>query len=73
MAPPAVVALIGVGMLTSSGGDPTWGDALCIASAVLFGVHKWRSESVRASAPLQLFIRGGGAGLRHLGCGGLKA
>mmetsp|Transcript_20667 Transcript_20667/g.62280 ORF Transcript_20667/g.62280 Transcript_20667/m.62280 type:complete len:473 (+) Transcript_20667:213-1631(+) len=44
----AVVALIGVGMLTSSGGDPTWGDALCIASAVLFGVHKWRSESVTA-------------------------
>lgn len=47
----AVAALIGVGMLTNSGGDPTWGDALCIGSAVLFGVHKWRSESVTALIP----------------------
>lgn len=47
----AVAALVGVGMLTNSGGDPTWGDALCIVSAVLFGVHKWRSESVTAEVP----------------------
>lgn len=44
----AVTAIIGVGMLTSSGGDPTWGDALCIVSATLFGVHKYRSEIVTA-------------------------
>lgn len=47
----AVAALIGVGMLTNSGGDPTWGDAMCIGSAVLFGVHKWRSEAVTSQVP----------------------
>ena len=36
----------GVGLLTTSGVDPNIGDALCIGSATLFGVHKWRSETV---------------------------
>lgn len=34
--------------MTSSGADPNIGDALCILSATLFGVHKWRSETVTA-------------------------
>jgi drug/metabolite transporter (DMT)-like permease len=38
----------GVSLLTTSGGDPNWGDAVCILSAVLFGVHKWRSETITA-------------------------
>ncbi|KAK9806318.1 hypothetical protein WJX72_010202 [[Myrmecia] bisecta] len=39
-----VVALAGVGLLTTDGAEANVGDALCILSAVLFGVHKWRSE-----------------------------
>jgi drug/metabolite transporter (DMT)-like permease len=38
----------GVSLLTTSEGDPNWGDAVCIFSAVLFGVHKWRSETITA-------------------------
>lgn len=34
-----------MGLLTTSGADPNVGDALCIGSAALFGVHKWRSET----------------------------
>jgi predicted nicotinamide N-methyase len=37
-----------VGLLTTSGADPNVGDALCIGSAALFGVHKWRSETATA-------------------------
>lgn len=37
-----------MGLLTTSGVDPNIGDALCIGSATLFGVHKWRSEAVTA-------------------------
>lgn len=44
----AVGALFGVGLLTSSGADPNIGDAWCILSAILFGVHKWRSEAITA-------------------------
>ncbi|KAK9800334.1 hypothetical protein WJX73_004585 [Symbiochloris irregularis] len=44
----AVVALAGVGLLTTGGSGFTWGDALCIGSAVLFGVHKFRTETVTA-------------------------
>lgn len=33
-------------MLTTGGSGFTWGDALCIASAVLFGVHKFRTETI---------------------------
>ena len=36
----------GVGLLTTGGSGFTWGDALCITSAVLFGVHKFRTETV---------------------------
>ena len=41
-------ATAGVALLTTSGVDPNIGDALCIGSATLFGVHKWRSETVTA-------------------------
>mmetsp|Transcript_15861 Transcript_15861/g.30385 ORF Transcript_15861/g.30385 Transcript_15861/m.30385 type:complete len:435 (+) Transcript_15861:160-1464(+) len=39
-----LVALVGVGLLTTSGGSFCAGDAWCIAAAVLFGVHKFRTE-----------------------------
>lgn len=42
----AAVALLGVGCLTTSGSDPNIGDLWCIISAILFGVHKWRSEAL---------------------------
>ena len=35
----------GVGLLTTSDATPTIGDGLCVLSAVLFGVQKWRSET----------------------------
>lgn len=38
-------------MLTTAGGAPNYGDAVCVASAVLFGVHKWRSECVTTGIP----------------------
>eukprot|EP01023_Acetabularia_acetabulum_P024822 TRINITY_DN2388_c0_g1_i3.p1 TRINITY_DN2388_c0_g1~~TRINITY_DN2388_c0_g1_i3.p1 ORF type:complete len:415 (-),score=76.07 TRINITY_DN2388_c0_g1_i3:3178-4422(-) len=44
----AVVAIFGVGLLTTSGGDFSVGDAWCIASAILFGVHKFRTETITA-------------------------
>ncbi len=43
-----MVIVAGVGLLTTSGADPNIGDALCIGSAALFGVHKWRSEAATA-------------------------
>jgi len=36
----SVIALTGVGLLTTSGGDFQVGDALCLGSATLFGFHK---------------------------------
>jgi drug/metabolite transporter (DMT)-like permease len=43
----AAVAVAGVALLTSDGGaPPTVGDAACVASAVVFGLHKWRSEAL---------------------------
>lgn len=44
----AAVALLGVGCLTTSGADPNIGDLWCILSAIMFGVHKWRSEDLTA-------------------------
>lgn len=38
-------------MLTTAGGAPNLGDAVCVASAILFGVHKWRSECITTSVP----------------------
>jgi drug/metabolite transporter (DMT)-like permease len=56
----------GVSLLTTSGGDPNLGDAVCVLSAVLFGVHKWRSETITsrvkdtaALVALQLAVLGG--------------
>ena len=48
LSPINACAAAGVGLLTTSGVDPNIGDALCIGSATLFGVHKWRSETVTA-------------------------
>lgn len=43
----AAVAVAGVALLTSDGGaPPSVGDAACVASAVVFGLHKWRSEAL---------------------------
>eukprot|EP01026_Neomeris_dumetosa_P055725 TRINITY_DN5076_c0_g1_i3.p2 TRINITY_DN5076_c0_g1~~TRINITY_DN5076_c0_g1_i3.p2 ORF type:complete len:399 (+),score=36.97 TRINITY_DN5076_c0_g1_i3:1264-2460(+) len=44
----AVVAIFGVGLLTTSGGDFDVGDGWCILSAILFGVHKFRTETITA-------------------------
>ena len=38
----------GVALLTTSGAELNPGDAWCILSAILFGVHKWRSEQITA-------------------------
>lgn len=32
-------------LLTTSDATPNYGDGLCILSALLFGIHKWRSET----------------------------
>jgi len=32
-------------LLTTSDAAPNYGDGLCVLSALLFGVHKWRSET----------------------------
>ena len=40
-----VVANSGVALLTTSDSAPNYGDGLCVLSAILFGFHKWRSES----------------------------
>ena len=39
-----VVALVGVGLVTNSGGSPNVGDAWCVASALFFAVHIFRTE-----------------------------
>lgn len=44
----AVVAMSGVGLLTTSGVEANVGDLWCILSAIMFGVHKWRSEETTA-------------------------
>lgn len=43
-----VLPVAGVGLLTNDAAAPNMGDAFCVLSAVLFGVHKWRTESVTA-------------------------
>lgn len=35
----------GVALLTTSDATPNYGDGLCVLSALMFGVHKWRSET----------------------------
>lgn len=45
------VAVTGVALLTNSGGLPNAGDAWCIASALAFGVHKFRTEALTRRAP----------------------
>lgn len=42
----AAAALFGISLLTGDGGAPNLGDLFCVASAVLFGVHKWRGEAI---------------------------
>ncbi len=32
-------------LLTTSDSTPNYGDGLCVLSALLFGIHKWRSET----------------------------
>lgn len=47
----ALIAIGGVGLLTTSGTEANVGDLWCILSAILFGVHKWRSEETTAKFP----------------------
>jgi len=47
----AMVAIFGVGLLTTDGSVPNVGDAWCILSALIFGLHKFRSESVTREMP----------------------
>ncbi|GMH33025.1 hypothetical protein BSKO_00859 [Bryopsis sp. KO-2023] len=49
----AMIAIGGVGLLTTSGTEANVGDLWCILSAILFGVHKWRSEGTTAKFPDQ--------------------
>lgn len=46
--PASCMGLVGVGLLTNSGGDPTIGDAICILSACAFGYHTLRSSDYAA-------------------------
>lgn len=62
----AAAALLGIGLLTGDGGPPNIGDAACVVSAVLFGVHTWRVEAIVESvkdstglAALQLVVLAG--------------
>lgn len=59
----AAAALFGISLLTGDGGAPNLGDLFCVASAILFGVHKWRGEAIvsgvsdaRSLVALQLTI-----------------
>jgi drug/metabolite transporter (DMT)-like permease len=64
--PPAVwalasLALAGVGLLTAADGPPpSLADAALIASALLFGVHKWRCEGATLAAVARERAEGGG-------------
>ena len=42
--PASLMGLVGVGLLTNSGGEPVLGDAICIFSATIFGLHTLRSS-----------------------------
>jgi len=67
----ALTAVAGVALLVGDQGDPNWGDALCIGSAVMFGIHKFRTESVTTRfadqtselMAVQLAVLAGGAAL----------
>lgn len=61
----AAAALFGISLLTGDGGAPNIGDLFCVASAIFFGVHKWRGEAIvsgvsdaRALVALQLALLG---------------
>ena len=41
--PASAIGIVGVGLLTNSGGEPVVGDAICILSATVFGYHTLRS------------------------------
>lgn len=47
----AAAAMFGISLLTGDGGAPNLGDLFCVASAVLFGVHKWRGEAIVSGVP----------------------
>lgn len=52
----ALVSLIGVGMLESSGSPPCVGDLLNFLSAVFFGVHMLRTEQISRSINKKDFL-----------------
>eukprot|EP00951_Prasinocladus_malaysianus_P026122 scaffold230774_cov27-Prasinocladus_malaysianus.AAC.1 len=47
----AAMAMAGVGLLTTDGTMPNMGDAWCIVSAMVFGLHKFRSEAITRENP----------------------
>ncbi|GMY18288.1 putative transporter [Fagus crenata] len=52
----AVISILGVGMLESSGSPPCVGDLLNLLSAVFFGVHMLRTEHISRSTKRENFL-----------------
>ncbi|KAF7827667.1 EamA domain containing protein [Senna tora] len=52
----AIVSIVGVGMLESSGSPPSVGDFLNFLSAVFFGVHMLRTEHISRSIRKEKFL-----------------
>ncbi|KAE9595418.1 putative EamA domain-containing protein [Lupinus albus] len=52
----AIVSIIGVGMLESSGSPPSVGDLLNFLSAVFFGIHMLRTEHISRSIGKEKFL-----------------
>ncbi|XP_028759054.1 uncharacterized protein LOC114717970 [Neltuma alba] len=52
----AIISILGVGMLESSGSPPSVGDLLNFLSAVCFGVHMLRTERISRSISKEKFL-----------------
>ncbi|TKY69308.1 membrane protein [Spatholobus suberectus] len=52
----ALISIVGVGMLESSGSSPCVGDLLNFLSAVFFGVHMLRTEHISRSISKEKFL-----------------
>ena len=73
--PASLMGVVGVALLTNSGGDPTYADALCVLSATVFGYHMHVSGVVAPKfedqelpfVAMQLGVVGVEAGIFKLG------
>lgn len=73
--PASLMGVFGVALLTNSGGDPTYADALCVLSATVFGYHMHVSGNVAPKfedqelpfVAMQLTVVGVEAGIFKLG------